>query len=310
MPRALRSAIITPVLALLALVVAGANAAAAAGAALPRTSVGPARHTVQAGETLTSIARAYGVSVDALAKANNISNRNRIVRGTTLVLPPTVALPVVPEARSWTVKIPVSVAPSHHVVARGDTWNSIARRWVTTPTQLAAANGRTTTSMLRAGEQLRLPSGAMALARLPDKLRTTPSRLALAPLFDKWARANDIPPDLFKAMAWMESGWQNTVISKAGAVGIGQLMPPTTKFINEYLIGGGARLDPKVPEDNIRLSARYLAYLLDLEDGDQVAALADYYQGAHSVNTIGPQAVTRNYVEVIMALKPRFATVA
>jgi LysM repeat protein len=44
-------------------------------------------HTVQANETLTSIARHYGVTVEAIVTANGIRNPNRIETGTTLFIP-------------------------------------------------------------------------------------------------------------------------------------------------------------------------------------------------------------------------------
>ena len=44
-------------------------------------------YTVQHGDTLSGIARWYGVSVHALAQANHISNPNRIFAGQTLCIP-------------------------------------------------------------------------------------------------------------------------------------------------------------------------------------------------------------------------------
>lgn len=48
----------------------------------------PARtHTVQAGETLTSIAQQYGVTVQAIVAANEITNPDHVTVGTTLIIP-------------------------------------------------------------------------------------------------------------------------------------------------------------------------------------------------------------------------------
>ena len=44
-------------------------------------------HVIQRGETLTKIAKQYGVSVEALVKANNIKNANTIFAGSTLNIP-------------------------------------------------------------------------------------------------------------------------------------------------------------------------------------------------------------------------------
>lgn len=51
------------------------------------TAVPAQTHMVQPGETLTAIARQYGVTVQAIAAANNIPNPDRVAVGTVLVIP-------------------------------------------------------------------------------------------------------------------------------------------------------------------------------------------------------------------------------
>jgi len=58
--------------------------------ALPPTSTPPAEsvlHTVKRGESLSEIARAYGVTLQAIVEANDIDNPNRIVTGQKLIIP-------------------------------------------------------------------------------------------------------------------------------------------------------------------------------------------------------------------------------
>ena len=102
----------------------------------------------------------------------------------------------------------------------------------------------------------------------------------------------------------MESGWQSSVVSPSGAIGIGQLLPATAAFVAAALIG--VPLDPNVPDDNIRMSARFLSYLLGLTGGDVSQALAGYYQGLTSVRRDGMKATTAAYVTVVLALEARF----
>ncbi len=65
----------------------------AAGSGAPATDTSPVTgsqqrtHVVQKGETLLSIARRYGVTVQAIQKANNIANPDLIFPGQVLVIP-------------------------------------------------------------------------------------------------------------------------------------------------------------------------------------------------------------------------------
>jgi LysM repeat protein len=53
-------------------------------------------HTVARGEGLLAIASRYGVTVDALAAANGITNQNHVYVGQVLTIPPTTLGPTQP----------------------------------------------------------------------------------------------------------------------------------------------------------------------------------------------------------------------
>lgn len=194
-------------------------------------------------------------------------------------------------------------AATTYRVRPGDTLSRIARRHHTTVEALAARNGIADPHRIRAGTVL-VVDGPTSPA-WPEQLRAAPDRIALAPLFDAAARDHGVPADLLKALAWLESGWQNDKVSPLGARGIGQLMPATVELVNTSLLPG-AGLDPGVPEHNIRISARFLRYLLDRSDGDDGRALAAYYQGLRSVREMGPKPHTVTYVAAVQALRARF----
>lgn len=197
--------------------------------------------------------------------------------------------------------------PATYTVRPGDTLSGIALQHGTSVAALAAANGLADPDRVRHGTTLTIPAAGTATAGgatadLPARLRESPARQAHIATFDRWAAANGVPADLLKAMTWLESGWQNDVVSSTGAVGIGQLMPDTVDFM-ELLIG--ADLDPDVVEDNIRMSARYLRWLLD-RFSTTSDALAGYYQGPTSVERQGLLAETETYVADVLALRRRF----
>ncbi len=53
-------------------------------------------HTVQPGDTLFRIAQRYGVSLDSIARANNLADPNQIMAGSQLIIPLSAPAPVVP----------------------------------------------------------------------------------------------------------------------------------------------------------------------------------------------------------------------
>jgi soluble lytic murein transglycosylase-like protein len=140
-------------------------------------------------------------------------------------------------------------------------------------------------------------------------LSAHPERLALRPVLVRWAGAYHVPPDLFEALAWQESGWQNDVVSSAGAVGIGQLLPETVDYINKVLLGTTlkpANLKATVPSDNIRMAAAYLATLLRATGGQACGAVAAYYQGFSALVHRGVLPESQVYVRSVLGLRPRF----
>lgn len=250
-----------------------------------------AAYTVRPGDTLSGIAERLGVSMSALASVNSLADPDQVIAGRTLEVP------------GGTPATPGRI----HRVAPGENLSAIARRYGVSVGELAWANRLDPRRLLRIGTRLTVPAAAVDVAPggYPSRLRRSPARLALVPHFLHWADANGLPADLLMATTWLESGWQNSVVSHAGARGIGQLMPGTAAFVRDELIGVPT-LDPGDPVDNIRMSARYLRWLLSRVDGDVRAALAGYYQGPASVAAVGAKPGTVAYVDGVLALRRHF----
>lgn len=100
-------------------------------------------HRVRSGESLYTIGKRYGVSVDRLKAANGL-RRNTIRVGQELVIP----------ARSSGST--VTSEGKVHRVRSGDTLSEIARRYGTTVSKLRSANGLTS-NRLRIGQELKIP---------------------------------------------------------------------------------------------------------------------------------------------------------
>lgn len=199
----------------------------------------------------------------------------------------------------------VAATAARHLVRPGETLSGIAARHGVAVADLAAANGIADPDLVRHGVTLVVPEGGAGGGGdrdLPARLAGSPDRLALRPVMARWADANGIPTDLLEATTWLESGWQAWLVSPDGAVGIGQLMPSTVTFMEELI---GVDLDPHVAEDNIRMAARYLRWLLARTTSVE-GALAGYYQGLASVEANGNFGETDRYVANVLALRDRF----
>ena len=128
-----------------------------------------------------------------------------------------------------------------------------------------------------------------------DKPSLSGGMANLDEIFNTAGLRYNIPPDLLKAVAKVESGFNPNVVSKAGAIGIMQLMPGTAR--------GLGVTNPYDPEQNIMGGAKYLRGQLDRFGGDVRLALAAYNAGPGAVTKYGgipPYKETQNYVPKVL----------
>ena len=107
---------------------------------------------------------------------------------------------------------------------------------------------------------------------------------------------------LVKAVIKAESNYDNRAISRAGAQGLMQLMPATSRLRNVD--------NPFNPGQNIDGGVRHLKYLLRTFDGDTKLALAAYNAGENAVrkyNGVPPFPETKNYVSTVLSLYGRYS---
>lgn len=122
-------------------------------------------HTVQYGDTLFSLARRYGTTVNDIAAANNIADPDRIYANQTLEIPSASRpmAPAMPPARPPVYMAPVSPPAmygghgGHYRVQPGDTLYSIASRHHTTVDAIMRQNDIRNASYIRIGDVLVLP---------------------------------------------------------------------------------------------------------------------------------------------------------
>jgi len=95
------------------------------------------------------------------------------------------------------------------------------------------------------------------------------------------ALKHGVNPYLVMGLAWHESGWQASVVSPAGAVGIMQVMPATAAVDGPALLGRSVDLFD--PGDNIEMGTAILKRNLDHWHDDLAKALCAYYAGGAAV---------------------------
>lgn len=125
----------------------------------PATAAAGESYVVRRGDTLGAIAARFGVSEAALARANNLTDRNYIQAGQTL-LAPAAAL-----GGGIGLAAPAGqpmVANARYTVRRGDTLSALALRFGVSQAALLRANGLADADRLLAGQQLAVPGDAAA----------------------------------------------------------------------------------------------------------------------------------------------------
>jgi soluble lytic murein transglycosylase-like protein len=128
------------------------------------------------------------------------------------------------------------------------------------------------------------------------------SRPAIEASLARWAAHYGVSLDLVRALAWQESGFQNHVRSRAGAVGVMQVIPATRAFVEEVLIGHAV---PRTMDGNVRIGVAYLNHLLHRFGLDAQLALGAYYSGPATVLKHGLTRHTRWFVANVLALRGR-----
>jgi len=105
-----------------------------------------------------------------------------------------------------------------------------------------------------------------------------------------------IPEALVRAVIRVESDYVPTVVSRAGAKGLMQLMPRTAR--------GMGVTDVFDPRQNIFGGTRFLRLLANQLRGDLVLTIAAYHAGLGAVRKykgIPPYATTQRYVRMVLA---------
>lgn len=136
----------------------------------------------------------------------------------------------------------------------------------------------------------------------PRELSTRESQVRYDYLISKAARKHGMDPALIKAVIEAESDFDPEAHSRAGAVGLMQLMPETAR--------GLGVTDPYNPSDNIEGGVKHLKRLLLRFKRNVPLALAAYNAGEANVERYGkvpPFRETEGFVEKVLEYRRKYS---
>jgi soluble lytic murein transglycosylase-like protein len=111
-----------------------------------------------------------------------------------------------------------------------------------------------------------------------------------------------VDPALALAFAYQESGFQQTAVSPANAIGTMQVIPASGEWASQLV---GRKLNLLDPYDNATAGIAIIRSLVRTSDTLDIA-IGSYYQGQYSVTTHGMYADTKAYVKAVKAHMKNF----
>jgi LysM repeat protein len=310
-------------------------------------AVGAARGatiTVAPGDTLGAIAARSGTSVAALARANGISDPNRVRAGRRLVVP----------GGGGGGGASSGSGGGIYRVRTGDTLGSIASRNGVGMRALAAANGIADPNLIVVGQRLTIPGGGggstvaaaggasyrvrpgdtmgaiaarhgtsvsalAALNGIRDPSMIAVGRLLSVPAGQPSASAPTSSVEVASLLAQHSArygvdpalaraiAWQESRWSQSAVSSVGALGVMQLMPATAHWLGAdviGRRIDPKRLSDNIEGGVAYLAWLTRHSSSTRTA-IGAYYQGLASLRQRGPYDDTQAYVASVLSFMGR-----
>ena len=130
----------------------------------------PVKYTIQSGDSLTSVANKYGIGIDELAAANNLSTDAGLIRGRTLTIPEAGTVKISkntnenrPAPKTTPTKSDTPAqgkkikATQEYQVQAGDSLHALAGKYGVTVADLAATNNLSANAQLKRGQTIKVP---------------------------------------------------------------------------------------------------------------------------------------------------------
>lgn len=323
---------------------APAPAAKPTATATPPATATPAKiHTVKSGDTLSAIAAQHGVKLAEVFAWNGLGMSSIIYPGQKVKVGSSADAPAAPaavqqpavKAPATTPAAPAPAGSGSYTITSGDTLSGIAAKNGVKLSDVLAANRLTMSTIIYPGQKLVIPGGAITPASsTPTPVETplvpasflgytypaavvssanlnkallnaapVPSREQMKAIVADTARRMGVDPALALAFAFQESGFDQRAVSPANAIGTMQVIPSSGTWASDLV---GRELNLLDPYDNVTAGVAIIRQLVRTSKNLDYA-IAGYYQGQYSVNTIGMYEDTKNYVAAINAHRATFS---
>jgi soluble lytic murein transglycosylase-like protein len=185
-------------------------------------------------------------------------------------------------------------------------WSNTAKRWKPVPpptpsAMRAARSAAAEVSSYIASQPASAAVSASAAATNPNYRQIARGRAVSAAEVDAAIEAaagrHQVDPNLVRAIVKVESNFNPRAVSRAGAMGLMQLMPTTARQLNVS--------DPFDVQQNVDAGVRHFKKLMNTYNGDLRLSLAAYNAGETAVarsNGVPRFAETQNYVKQITSM--------
>ncbi|NKX50997.1 lytic transglycosylase domain-containing protein, partial [Arthrobacter deserti] len=149
------------------------------------------------------------------------------------------------------------------------------------------------------------PKGVVADANRNKALLLStpqPSQAQMKQIIRDTAVSMGVDPALALAFAYQESGFQQTAVSPANAIGAMQVIPSSGEWASQLV---GRKLNLLDPYDDATAGVAIIRSPVRTSDTLDIA-IASYYQGQYSVTTQGMYSDTKAYVKSVKAHMKNF----
>ncbi|AUI52271.1 LysM peptidoglycan-binding domain-containing protein [Arthrobacter crystallopoietes] len=286
-------------------------------------------YTVKSGDTLSGIAARHDMGLSKILSLNGLKATSTIYPGQKIKVSGSAGTVKTAKVSSTTA----SSSGSSYTVKAGDTLYGIAIKHNITLSKLLQSSGLKSTSVIYPGQKIKVsgagssesdvnaasaeplvpstflhysyPKAVVAKANENKRLLLStpqPSQSQMKAIIADTARSMGVDPALALAHAYQESGFQQTAVSPANAIGAMQVIPASGDWASDLV---GRKLNLLDPYDNATAGVAIISALVRTSD-DLDDAIASYYQGQHSVKTHGMFDDTKTYVKAIKAHMKNF----